>query len=179
MKLYALLVFNNFHQLEYSNYNLSEFFFIYRTKIKEGIESVAIELIKNAKTNNFYKINEKFQDVEMSIYLLSNDKIYIVLTDNEYPQRVVFTLLHSIKNANVVQKDTLFESYQNPDKHDKITQIKNELEETKIIMFDSIDKLMERGENLNELLQRAENLSETSFLFVDKTKDMNRCCVIL
>ncbi len=179
MSLHALLIFNNYKQLEYSNYNLSNFFFIYRPKIKETIESVALELIKNIKPNKFYKINEQFQSIEMTIYLFENDKIYIVITNDNYPQRVASKLIGSVKNANVEQCNILFESYQNPDKFDTITQIKNELEESKIIILDSIDKLMIRGENLDELIQRTDNLSETSFLFKNKAKNLNSCCAIL
>ncbi len=179
MSLYALLIFNKYQQLEYSNYNLSNFFFVYRGKIKDTIESIAIELIKNSKQNNFYKINEKFQDVEMSIYLFINDKIYILITDDNYPQRVVSKLIGALKNTGIEQCNILFESYQNPNKFDTITQLKNELEESKIIILDSIDKIMMRGENLDELIQKSNNLSETSFLFKNKAKDLNSCCAIL
>lgn len=178
--LYGLLIFNPYYQLEYDNYNLVEFPFLFRGRIKDTIDILARELIKNTR-QNFYKINDKFMDNEMSIYLLNHEKIYIAVTHVDYPQEIISKLFYSLINENTysIQKDMLFSTYQLPQKIDKMAQLKNELDQTKIILCDSIDKLMQRGESLDDLVIKSQNISETSFLFSDKAKSMNRCCIII
>ena len=68
MKLYALLIYNEDYKQIYSNYNLDDFFFAYRSKMKETIEIFAKEVIKNVKKNSYYKITESADDFDFTIY---------------------------------------------------------------------------------------------------------------
>ena len=51
--------------------------------------------------------------------------------------------------------------YQNPEQADPLTKIQTNLEETKIIILDSVQALLERGEKLDELVERSQKLSES------------------
>jgi len=178
MTIYALLLYDHKYQLSYSNYKLDDFSFIYRFKIKSVIESFSATLIKKCEPNTCYKIMETFDDKQMVIYGSTYDNIFrIVIVDQNYPQHVAFKLLSALaKTSN--DMDKLFDLYQDPTKADKIEQLKNELDETKIVLMNSINDLLERGSNIDDLLDKATALSDTSFIFADKTKDMNRCCII-
>ena len=180
MKLYALLIFGEDHKLIHTNYNLDDFYFFYRKKIEEMIERVSIELIKYVKLNNCYKIEEKIENNNFIIYGLISNKIYIFITDEEYPQRIVLTLLDKIQNPkiNKTEIDNLFSSYKNANEIDKILKLKNELDETKLILLDSIEKLIDRGESMDELVKKAEGLNESSFLLMKGARDMNSCCIL-
>ena len=182
MKFYALLVYDENHKLTYSNYNLDDFFFFYKSKMQEAIEIFSKELIKNVKLNSYYKITDHIQglNLDIVIYGLSTNRYYIAITDLTYPRRVAFDLLNTLKNGNLksIEIDDLFISYQNPNQHDKILLTRQELDETKLILLDSLDKLLERGESLDELVDKAKNLSATSALFKKKATDLNSCCIL-
>ena len=180
MKLYAVLIFDEDHNLIYTNYNLDDFYFFVRNKIEDTVKLVSTELIKYVKLNSNYKINETIENNKFVIYGITTNKFYIAITNEEYPQRVAFTLLDKLKNSkfNKSEFDNLFNSYKDANEIDTILKLKNELNETKLILLDSIDKVIDRGENMDELLKKAEGLNETSTLLRRKTKDMNSCCII-
>ena len=180
MKLYALLIYNEDYKQIYSNYNLDDFFFAYRSKMKETIEIFAKEVIKNVKKNSYYKITESADDFDFTIYGSTFINYYIAITNNSYPQRVAFELLHTIQGTNMTQVsiNTSFRTYQNPIEADKILQIKQEIDEAKLILLNSIDNLLDRGERMDQLLDKTEKLAEDSFLFRKKARDLN-CCIIL
>jgi len=60
-----------------------------------------------------------------------------------------------------------------------MAKIQNDLDKTKDIIINSMQQLMDRGERLEVLAQRSEDLSFQSKVFLEKSQDMNRCCVIL
>jgi len=60
-----------------------------------------------------------------------------------------------------------------------ISKLETNLEETKSVMFDVIDKVLERGVKIDTLVQRSQDLSESSKLFYRRTRALsNRCCLI-
>jgi synaptobrevin family protein YKT6 len=180
MKLYAILVFDEKFTLEYSNYNLDDFSFFYRMSIKASIERVLSELVKHFETNNYYKINETIEKHNFVVYTLTTTKFYIAITDDEYPQRIAFTYLDKLRNLqfNKIEFDNIFSHYCDANETDKILKLKGEVNETKDVVLDSIDKLLERGESIDELLQRTEKLKTTSDLFRIRTREMNSCCIL-
>jgi synaptobrevin family protein YKT6 len=75
--------------------------------------------------------------------------------------------------------ERLLQTYQDPQQADKIEAVKKELDETKEILFKSIDQVLQRGEKLETLVQRSEDLSFQSKAFLERSESMNRCCIIL
>ena len=128
--------------------------------------------------------------------LVKSDKVGgVLICDEEYPQRVAYSFIlkfiddfvkhhpkASWKNApfSVIQeiKDQ-FDLYQDPRKADSISQIQGDLDETKVILYDTIEKVLERGEKLDDIVAKSENLSLTSKQFYKTAKSTNSCCVIL
>lgn len=180
MKLYGLLVFNGDHKLIYDRYNLNDFYFFMRGKIEDTIKKVSPELIKYVKLNSGYKINQTIEKHNFVAYILSSDKFYIVLTDDIYHERVALTLLHTLKNLkfNKSEFDNLFDSYLNPGENDKILKLQSELDATKLVLLDSIEALINRGESADELLKRTEVLKDSSFLLRKKSNELNSCCIL-
>lgn len=180
MKLYAVLVFDEGHKLLYSNYNLENFPFFYRWKIQENIENITTNLLKCVKLNNYHKINEPIDNNNFVVYSITTDKFYIAITDDIYLQRIAFTLLNTLKNSEFdkVEFGKLFMAYQDVNEIDKILKLRNELDETKLVLLDMIDKIIDRGESMNDLLERAERMNENSVLLRIKAKELNSCCTI-
>eukprot|EP00744_Colponema_vietnamica_P008112 GILI01011592.1.p1 GENE.GILI01011592.1~~GILI01011592.1.p1 ORF type:complete len:102 (-),score=10.06 GILI01011592.1:57-362(-) len=74
--------------------------------------------------------------------------------------------------------DATLEKYQKPEEADKILKIKAEIEETKSVMYDAIDKLLERGEKIDDLVARSDDLGAATKTFYSSAKSTNSCCVI-
>ena len=69
--------------------------------------------------------------------------------------------------------------FQNPSEADAMTKLQSELDETKIIMHDNIEKILDRGEKLDDLVAKSEGLSYQSKAFYTTARKTNSCCVIL
>jgi len=70
----------------------------------------------------------------------------------------------------------LLAKWQNPRDADAMTRVQEEVEETKIILHNTIQSVLERGEKLDDLVQKSEGLSAQSKMFYTSAKKMNKCC---
>jgi synaptobrevin family protein YKT6 len=123
----------------------------------------------------------------------------VAICDSEYNNRVAFTLLSTIlgdftenfrgkwENASGVKDnycawpelDQTLTKYQNPEEADKILKIKREIEDTKVIMHQAIEGILERGEKIDNLVARSEDLGGASKTFYKQAKKTNSsCCTI-
>lgn len=66
--------------------------------------------------------------------------------------------------------------YQNPKEADAMTKINNELDETKIILHNTITNILQRGEKLDNLVAKSEDLSMQSKVFYKTARKTNQCC---
>ena len=62
---------------------------------------------------------------------------------------------------------------------DKIAKIQKDLDETKIILHQTIDSVLKRGEKLDALVDKSNDLSLASQMFYKQAKKTNSCCVIM
>jgi len=121
----------------------------------------------------------------------------VVCTDSEYPQRVAHSLISKFledfaekipsskwatDDADTIhfpQLSAYLAKFQNPAEADSLTKLQSELDETKIIMHDNIEKILDRGEKLDDLVAKSEGLSYQSKAFYTTARKTNSCCVIL
>ena len=66
--------------------------------------------------------------------------------------------------------------YQNPVEADLMMKVQSELDETKIILHNTISAVLERGEKLDDLVAKSEGLSMQSKTFYKTAKKTNACC---
>ncbi len=69
--------------------------------------------------------------------------------------------------------------YQEPTNVDKILKLDKQLNETKEVLYQTIDKVLARGEKLDELVAKSDGLSAQSKLFYKQAKKTNSCCIIM
>eukprot|EP01117_Protostelium_nocturnum_P013932 TRINITY_DN524_c0_g1_i1.p1 TRINITY_DN524_c0_g1~~TRINITY_DN524_c0_g1_i1.p1 ORF type:complete len:215 (+),score=60.57 TRINITY_DN524_c0_g1_i1:56-700(+) len=135
-------------------------------------------------------------------YTTVNKVSYVVITDGEYPARTAHLLGHKSMQMLETQHssraynrkeggtqievkidglDAVIAKYQDPKEADPIAKINKDLEDTKEIMIQNIEKLLKRGEDLDALLSKTTHLSESSKIFLKKTEKLNSCrwCTIL
>lgn len=179
MKLYSLLIYDQTKTLSYSKHDLLDIPFLHRIFAKTAIENKALESLQYIKQNNTYIIHENVDAVKIVIYGFCYENHIIVITDPSYPPYLVNTLVENLKTVQDQQAiDKLWNQFSDGKNADKLQQIKTTLDESKVILLDSLDKLMDRGESLNELMEKSDELKNASVSFARKTEEMNRCCYI-
>lgn len=118
--------------------------------------------------------------------------------DADYPKRVIFAFLNKVLeiffektgqkwqtytedlNLGIKQITDLYEKYQDPVKVDKMTEALKEVEETKVVLHESVKKLLERQGDLDDLVAKSKDLSEASKQFYKNSKKMDKsCCQII
>lgn len=125
----------------------------------------------------------------------------VLITDKDYPLRVAFDIVRKTQNdfMEFLQKEKktlkeanednyfsnfnatlkkILDTYQDPTKGDNLSKIKKDLEETKEVLNQALEKLLDRGEQIDNLIERSEELSQSSKEFYKRTKN-SKCCTIL
>lgn len=115
-----------------------------------------------------------------------------MITDHEYPSIVAHQVLSKIvdefltKNpvSNWINSDApvpfpelkeYLVKYQNPEEADSIMKIQKELDETKIVLHKTIQKVLERGEHIEKLTDESARLSTSSKIFAKQAQKQNSC----
>eukprot|EP01027_Heterolobosea_sp_BB2_P025579 GEZU01039258.1.p1 GENE.GEZU01039258.1~~GEZU01039258.1.p1 ORF type:complete len:228 (+),score=66.05 GEZU01039258.1:117-800(+) len=137
------------------------------------------------------------------VHAQSDGLVAIAITDRDYPSLVAFNMLRKALHAFTeyaqgqisggikglspqkyfkdycLQCNAIVEMmkrYQNPSEADNIEKIKKEIDETKLILNQALERLIERGEKLDDLVAKSQDLSEASRAFYTSAKKMNRRC---
>ena len=187
---------------DYKNYSS---FGILKTSTLESFTKMTIrECIKKHnfdKNSSFIKIVDEKIPIDVVLYMLSlrdNNFIVALIASSKYPSRICKQIMLNIMNdfydtklmhpkLAIIANDVyiknnyiehIFNNYQDPKKCDKIELIKSQLDETKDIMINNINLILERGEKIEDLLQQSKDLNMTSKLFLKQTKKINSCCTI-
>lgn len=124
-------------------------------------------------------------DVVLHVHAVREGICAISITDQEYPGRVARALCRKIANeftstypraayadAQVNGPQLSFpelkrylDKYQNPEEADNIAKIQKELDETKAVMQQTIESVLERGEKIDNLVAKSDGLSAQSKMF--------------
>lgn len=128
------------------------------------------------------------------VYVRADNLAGVLIADHEYPQRVAHTLLTKVLddftqkvpselwasgNENTTDFSLLpgyLAKYQDPREGDALTRMQDDLDETKIILKNTIEAVLDRGEKLDDLVNKSEALSFQSKAFYKTAKKTNACC---
>lgn len=128
------------------------------------------------------------------VYVRADNLGGVLIGDHEYPQRVAHTLLTKVlddftakvpadqwstgteSSIAFTQLPAYLSKYQDPREADALTKMQNDLDETKIILKNTIEAVLERGEKLDDMVIKSENLSIQSKAFYKTAKKTNSCC---
>ena len=129
------------------------------------------------------------------IYHKSSGLAGVVICDEEYERRVALGLIHRSmeiyestasnwdwstydkdNKTSIKEINDLLIKYQTPHNEDSISKITKDLEETKTVLHESIDKMLERGEKIDRIVEKSQDLSRQSKLFYKRSKKLNSWC---
>jgi synaptobrevin family protein YKT6 len=120
----------------------------------------------------------------------TRDVVAIVVATHDYPSRGAFVILREIMHeyetcgrsfpngqSSVIRRGIA--QYQQPGNADKLTAIQENLEETREIMVQNLQKALPREESLEHMLENAENLSAHARAFARQSRNLSSCCPII
>uniref|UniRef100_A0A8B9QRT9 YKT6 v-SNARE homolog n=1 Tax=Apteryx owenii TaxID=8824 RepID=A0A8B9QRT9_APTOW len=162
-------------------YDVSTFNFFQRSSIQEFMTFTSQLIVERSELGSRASVKE--QEYLCHVYVRNDGLAGVVIADNEYPQRVCFTLLDKVLDEfsrqvskidwpsgspatiNYTALDGYLSKYQNPREADPMTRVQAELDETKIILHNTMESLLERGEKLDDLVSKSEVLGAQSKAF--------------
>eukprot|EP00887_Chlorella_sp_A99_P007460 scaffold2.g7460.t1 len=68
---------------------------------------------------------------------------------------------------------------QDPAAADKLARIQRDLDETKVILHQTIESVLDRGEKLDQLVDKSADLSMASQMFYKQARRANSCCKLM
>jgi synaptobrevin family protein YKT6 len=175
---------------------LSNFGFFQRGSVAEMIRFFCRTFVKRTPHGTMQSVQH--EEYNIHIYLRTDGLAGVVVSDLEYPSRVAMVLIskmfedftstatnicrweHSTSDVNLdlpFLKQALMK-FQNPSEADKLTKIQRELDQTTVILQQTIASVLDRGVKLDDLVNKSNDLSNQSKIFYRRAKETNSCCVI-
>ena len=147
------------------------------------------DIVKQLLSANGIKPNCRMSYNYQDLYHLHShneeNRTYLVVSNSEFPKRVAFMFLEDIreryKKSASNFKPTLAERlnyYNNNQDLDKITKIRQNIDEVNNIMLLNIDKVLQRGEKIEVLLEKAGDMEEKARVFRKNAAGVRKeyCC---
>jgi len=198
MKLIWLQIYSASDKESYSlvlSEDLSAFGYFQRSTVREHLVFASRTSCTRCPQGTRITIALKEVPYKCHCYRKINGLAGIVISDNEYPDRVAHSLVSRVLSEfekkfqndtwNKVEKDEnfdfpknaeLLQEYQDPKEADKYMKIQQNLDDIKEIMHKNLEEILRRGETLDTLLQKSTDIGEVSKMFHQKAKKNNQCC---
>ena len=194
-KLFSLLVLykgeSQAHILK-AGYDLQSFSFFQRGSVQEFISFTSKILGERTQIGTRQSVKEA--EYMCHAFVRSDSLVGVCVSDHEYPHRVAHSLITKTLEDFTGQVprdqwtqgrevagfagplDVYLKKYQDPATVDPMTKVQADLDETKIILHNTIASVLERGEKLDDLVAKSEGLSMQSKTFYKTAKKTNSCC---
>lgn len=173
-------------------YDLQSFSFFQRSSVQEFMTFISKTVVE--RTQPAARQSVKEGEYMLQVYVRADNLAGVLISDQEYPNRVAHTLITKFlddftskvppnnwptANESTVDFPVLpqyLAKYQNPKEADALTKIQSDLDETKIILHDTIKAVLERGEKLDDLVEKSDSLTMHSKAFYKTARKTNSCC---
>lgn len=172
--------------------DLTSFGYFQRTSVKEMVNFVSRTIVR--RTHLGQRQTVQHEDYFCHVQVREDGLAGIVIADKEYPARAAFAVVSSVLEEYLERHGNAFKNvaqdsaagddvllpalakYQNPLNADKIMRIQKDLDETKIVLHQTIESVLERGEKLDNLVNKSNDLSIASQMFYKQARKTNACC---
>ncbi|XP_062069156.1 synaptobrevin homolog YKT6-like [Lepus europaeus] len=176
-------------------YDVSSFSFFQRASVQEFMTFTSELIVERSAKGSRASVKE--QEHLCHVYVRNDSLAGVVIADGEYPSRVAFSLLEKVLDEFSKQVDRIerpvgspatiqytaldghLSRYQNPLEADPTTKVQAELDETKTILHNTMESLLERGEKLDDPVSKSEVLGTQSKAFYKTARKQNSCCAIM
>jgi len=177
---------------------LSSFGYFQRGSVLEMCTFFGRQFSKAAQPGT--RSSVKHEDFYCYVYATPHGFNAVAFADKEYPSRVAFGYLaqlseqfnstvgaklpaspeeHCLTAAFKPQHEPLLAKFQDPASADQLTAIMRQLDETKVILHETIESAVERGQKIDTLIEKSNELSGSSKMFYKTARKQNRCCKLM
>ncbi|RKP12343.1 Longin-like domain-containing protein [Piptocephalis cylindrospora] len=191
MKLFSVAIYTKSPQVLAlcSSSELSSFGYFQRSSVQEFMTFLSGTVVDRTEPGQRQSVEE--EKYIGHVFVRSDELAGVIVSDQEYPARVAHSLLtkmldefSSSGNSMTLAEpwprlDYYISSYQDPKQADKIMQVQNQLDDTKIVLHKTIESVLQRGEKLDDLVARSDALSGQSKMFYKTAKKTNSCCIVM
>lgn len=173
---------------------LSSFGYFQRSSIKEMFLFFSRTFAKNVTAGQ--RTSVKHEGFLCHLYASPGGMTAVCFADAEYPSRVAFGYLSKLcedftqatggvlasssedgcMDSTFPAHPKLLQQFQDPGQADQLTRIMSELEQTKVVLHDTIEAALERGQKIDTLIDKSNDLSGSSKMFYKTAKKQNQCC---
>lgn len=173
-------------------YDVESFSFFQRGSIKEFMGFVSKTIVERTQMSARQSVKEG--EYMCHVYVRADNLAGVLISDHEYPRRVAHTLITKVldefatkypsstwatlkeETTDFSQLNVYLAKYQNPSEADSLTKMQNDLDETQIILHNTVKAVLQRGEKLDDLVSKSAELSAKSKAFYTTAKKTNSCC---
>jgi len=175
--------------------DLSGFGYFQRSSVREMLAFTARTIVQRTQPGQRQTVKQ--EDYYCHTHVKDSGIAGVAITDSDYPPIAAFgvvgkaieeftaqanetwrTVTADGTVANQVLEAALLK-YQDPVAADKLTKIQRDLDETKVILHQTIDSVLKRGEKLDSLVDKSADLSIASQMFYKQARKTNSCCKLM
>uniref|UniRef100_A0A8C6RU07 YKT6 v-SNARE homolog (S. cerevisiae) n=1 Tax=Nannospalax galili TaxID=1026970 RepID=A0A8C6RU07_NANGA len=186
MKLYSLSVLYKSEPkavLLKAAYDVSSFSFFQRSSVQEFMTFTSELIVERSAKGSRASVKEQGKRIHHLLSVSPNATktliLYLVLDEfSEQVDRIDWPV-GTPATIQYTALDGHLSRYQNPREADPMSKVQAELDETKIILHNTMESLLERGEKLDDLVSKSEVLGTQSKAFYKTARKQNSCCAIM
>ena len=173
---------------------VSSFGYFQRSSVVEMCQFFSRTFAKNVVPGG--RTSVKHEGMLCHLYASPGGITAVCFADAEYPSRVAFGYLSKVCEeftqvtggqfpastedncaaAFMAPHTKLIKQFQDPAEADQLTKIMADLEETKVVLHNTIEAALERGQKIDDLVSKSNDLSGSSKMFYKTAKKQNQCC---
>ncbi|KAH0576418.1 Synaptobrevin [Spironucleus salmonicida] len=163
-----------------SQYNSESINFLIRSKTLELAKFASRNLANSLKDNEF--IQAKFNDSHnFAIYGKRAGNLISICVQSETKQALSFLnqILRTFKNRDFaeVKFDCNCVNLKEIKVDNSLNNLQNELEETKNLVYENLENVIKRGQNIDEIYAKTIDLSDGAKAFLQASKKMKCRCL--
>ena len=178
---------------------LSSFSYFQRSSIGEMFTFFSRTFANNKALAPGARTSVKHEGFLAHMYVSPFGFTAVCFADAEYPARVAFGYLSKLTDDFVAAiggqqlksnednsvpsflaaHTALLVQFQDPNAADQLTRIMHELEQTKLVLHETIEAALERGQKIDDLIVKSNDLSGSSKMFYKTARKQNQCCTYM
>lgn len=174
--------------------DLSSFGYFQRGSVREMLQFTSRTIVQRAAPGQRLTVQQ--EDYFCHVHVRDSGLAAVAVCDKDYPPTAAFSVAAKVMeeyaaasapaepwrdaaaddaSAQGVLEPALVK-YQDPVAADKLTKIQRDLDETKVVLHQTIDSVLRRGEKLDSLVDKSADLSMASQMFYKQARKTNSCC---
>jgi synaptobrevin family protein YKT6 len=178
MKLIGAVLLHNDNHIIDEYFNLGFVGYFSRNSIKELLIFFCKEISNTIQDDITFTVVFEEKTNSYGCFKKFREYTYCIIYDNEYPVQVIKKIIFLFREQKLKAKYIL-ENYNDPNNLDdlkKIKDIQQKLNDTRLVLHNTIEEVLSRGEKLDDIVQKSNDLSQASKDFYGRSKKLNSCC---